>query len=76
MHADLERLLSEAELGRQIELDELEVAYTSACAEVLRLEAEALRTQQRLNELRGQLRHVRTAVEWMHEQRTDPSATR
>ena len=75
MDADLERLLSGIGSGRQMELEELEQAYTSGCAEVLELEADALRTRRRLNELREQLRHVRTAIEWMQEERDNRSAT-
>jgi hypothetical protein len=69
MHEDLESLLSDIESGRQIELDELEEAYTSGCAEILELEADAMRTRRRLTELREQLRHVRTAIEWLQEER-------
>ena len=75
MHKDLEILLSDIESGHQIELDELEQAYTSGCAEVLELEADAVRARRRLNELREQLRHVRTAIEWMQEERDNRSAT-
>jgi hypothetical protein len=59
---ELEALLREARAGgRPIALGELEELYTSGCAEILQLEAEAAR-------LRRELRHVRTAIEWMQEQ--------
>ena len=58
----VETLLSEARNGhRDVSLSELEDVYTTGCAEILELEAEVLR-------LRGQLRHVRTAIEWLQEQ--------
>jgi len=75
VHKDLESLLSDISSDRGIELDELEQAYTSGCAEVLELEADAVRTRRRLNELREQLRHVRTAIEWMQQQRDNRSAS-
>ena len=75
VHKDLEILLSAIESGHQIELDELERAYTSGCAEVLELEADAVRARRRLNELREQLRHLRTAIEWMQEERNNGNAS-
>jgi chromosome segregation ATPase len=74
VHTDLEGLLEEMQSGRQVELPELEQAYTSACAEILELEADAVRTKRRLAELREQLRHVRTAIEWLQEEREKRSA--
>jgi hypothetical protein len=58
----VDTLLSNARNGhRTVSLSELEEIYTTGCAEVLQLEAEVLR-------LRAQLRHVRTAIEWLQEQ--------
>ena len=54
--------------GRPLELSELERIYTTGCAEVLELEADAVRIKRRVAELREQLRHVRTAVEFLQEQ--------
>ena len=54
--------------GRPLELSELERIYTTGCAEVLELEADAVRIERRVRELRAQLRHVRTAIEWLQEQ--------
>jgi hypothetical protein len=66
---ELERRLEEARTGgRPLGLEELETLYTSGCATVLELEAENLRTQRRLNELRNRLRHIRTAIEFLQEQ--------
>ena len=66
---ELERRLEEARTGgRPLGLEELEALYTSGCATVLELEAESLRTQRRLNELRNRLRHIRTAIEFLQEQ--------
>jgi hypothetical protein len=64
---ELERILSDVRSGRSIELTELEQAYTSGCAEVLELEADSVRVRRRLNELHEQLRHIRTAIEWLQE---------
>jgi hypothetical protein len=64
---ELERILSDVCSGRSIELTELEQAYTSGCAEVLELEADSVRVGRRLNELHEQLRHIRTAIEWLQE---------
>jgi hypothetical protein len=64
---EFERILSDVRAGRSIELTELEQAYTSGCAEVLELEAESVRVRRRLNELHEQLRHIRTAIEWLQE---------
>jgi hypothetical protein len=64
---DFERILSDVRAGRSIELKELEQAYTSGCAEVLELEAESVRVRRRLDELHEQLRHIRTAIEWLQE---------
>jgi hypothetical protein len=58
----VDTLLSDARNGRRdVSLSQLEEVYTTGCAETLELEAEVLR-------LRGQLRHVRTAIEWLQEQ--------
>ena len=64
-----------------IPLDQLEDLYTTGCAEVLELEAQAMRlgrpsasVARRLEELREDLRHVRTAIEWLREQAEAPSA--
>ena len=67
MNDEFERILSDVRAGRSIELTELEQAYTSGCAEVLELEAESVRVRRRLNELHEQLRHIRTAIEWLQE---------
>jgi hypothetical protein len=64
---ELERILSDVRSGRSIELTELEQAYTSGCAEVLELEADSVRVRRRLDELHEQLRHIRTAIEWLQE---------
>jgi hypothetical protein len=73
VHRDLETLLSNVGAGEQIELDDLEQAYTSGCAEILELEADAIRARRRVDELREQLRHVRTAIEWLQQERRDRS---
>ena len=67
MNDELERILTDVRSGRSIELAELEQAYTSGCAEVLELEADSVRVGRRLNELHEQLRHIRTAIEWLQE---------
>jgi hypothetical protein len=72
---ELERLLSDVGSGRPLDLAELERAYTSGCAEILELEAEAMRRRRRLTELQEQLRHVRTAIEWLQEERGSREAT-
>jgi hypothetical protein len=54
--------------GHPLELGELERIYTTGCAEVLELEADAVRIARRVRDLRQQLRHVRTAIEWLQEQ--------
>ena len=60
---ELEKRLEEARTGgRPLGLEELETLYTNGCAAVLELEAESLRTQRRLSELRNRLRHIRTAI--------------
>ena len=65
----IEARLEEARSGeRPMDLEELEALYTSGCAEVLALEADAMRISRRLNELRGELRHLRTAIEWLQEE--------
>ena len=66
---ELERRLEEARTGGPpLGLEELETLYTSGCAAVLELEAENLRAQRRLSELRNKLRHIRTAIEFLQEQ--------
>jgi hypothetical protein len=65
----IETRLEEARSGeRPIELEELEALYTSGCAEILELEADSMRTRRRLHELRDQLRHIRTAIEFLQEE--------
>ena len=65
-----ESRLREARSGeRQLDLPELETLYTSGCAEILELEADAMRITRRVGELRDQLRHLRTAIEFLQEQR-------
>ena len=65
----IEARLEEARSGvRPIELEELEALYTSGCAEILELEADLMRSKRRLKELRDQLRHVRTAIEFLQEE--------
>ena len=49
-------------------LEDLERIYTTGCAEVLELEADAIRIERRLTELRQQLRHMRTAIDWLQEE--------
>ncbi len=61
--------------GRPLELHELEHIYTKGCADVLLLEADAVRITRRLKELRDQLRHVRTAIEWLQENQDVRDAT-
>jgi hypothetical protein len=69
MRDKLESRLEEARSGaRLMDLSELEALYTSGCAEILELEADAMRIGRRVKELREQLRHVRTAIEWLQEQ--------
>ena len=75
MHEQIDALLSEARAGRRIELSELEDAYTSGCAEVLALEAEAARRRRSLEDLREELRHIRTAIEWMQQQQREVGPT-
>jgi hypothetical protein len=65
----IESRLEEARSGeRPIELHELEDLYTTGCAEVLELEADSMRIRRRLQDLRDQLRHVRTAIEFLQEE--------
>jgi chromosome segregation ATPase len=67
----IETRLEEARSGeRPIELKELEALYTSGCAEILELEADGLRIKRRLTELREQLRHLRTAIEFLQEEQS------
>jgi hypothetical protein len=69
---ELEKRLEEARTGgRPLGLEELETLYTNGCAAVLELEAENLRTQRRLSELRDGLRHIRTAIEFLQEAQTN-----
>jgi hypothetical protein len=68
---DLETRLQQARDGdRPIDLRELEQLYTTGCAEVLELEADSVRITRRVSELREQLRHVRTAIDWLQEEET------
>jgi hypothetical protein len=67
---ELEARIAEARSGaRPLNLDELEQLYTTGCAEVLELEADSVRIARRVAELREQLRHVRTAIDWLQEER-------
>jgi hypothetical protein len=71
---ELEARIAEARSGaRPLNLDELEQLYTTGCAEVLELEADSVRIARRVAELREQLRHVRTAIDWLHEERAAAS---
>ncbi len=63
------RLEAARSADRPIDLAELEDLYTTGCAEVLELEAQAARMARQLRDLREQLRHVRTAIEWLQEER-------
>ena len=73
----IESRLEQARSGeRPIELHELEELYTSGCAEVLELEADSMRLKRRLNDLREQLRHIRTAIEFLQEERAAADASR
>ena len=67
---ELEARIAEARSGeRPIDLRELEELYTTGCAQVLELEADSLRIARRVADLREQLRHVRTAIDWLQEER-------
>ena len=69
MLEQLESRLREARSGeRPLDLPELEALYTSGCAEILELEADAMRISRRVGALRGELRHLRTAIEFLQEQ--------
>ena len=71
----IESRLEEARSGvRPLELQELEDLYTTGCAEVLELEADSMRTRRRLQDLRDQLRHIRTAIEFLQEEQAPPTA--
>lgn len=75
MQQKLDARVAQALAGqRPLALVELEKLYTSGCAEVLELEADAVRTQRRIRDLRTQLRHVRTAIEWLQEEEAAASA--
>jgi hypothetical protein len=66
---ELETRIEQARSGEHpIDVRELEQLYTTGCAEVLELEAQSVRIARRLAELREQLRHVRTAIDWLHEE--------
>jgi hypothetical protein len=66
---ELDTRLEAARSGdRPIDVQELERLYTTGCAHVLELEADSVRIARRVAELREQLRHVRTAIDWLHEQ--------
>jgi hypothetical protein len=66
---EIETRLEAARSGDSpISLDELERIYTTGCAEVLELEADGVRIKRRVSELREQLRHVRTAIEFLQEE--------
>ena len=67
---ELEARIAEARSGeRPIDLRELEELYTTGCAQVLELEADSIRIARRVANLREQLRHVRTAIDWLQEER-------
>ena len=69
MLEEIDTRLDAARSGaRPLKLEELELIYTTGCAEILELEADAVRIERRVKELRDQLRHVRTAIEWLQEQ--------
>jgi hypothetical protein len=69
MLEELESRIRDARSGeRPIDLRELEQLYTTGCAQVLELEADALRIGRRVAELRQQLRHVRAAIEFLQEE--------
>jgi hypothetical protein len=69
MLEDLEARIAEARSGeRPIDLHELEQLYTTGCAQVLALEADTVRISRRVAELREELRHVRTAIDWLQEE--------
>lgn len=82
--ANVDKLVAEARShGRGVTLRALEELYTTGCAQALELEAEAVRLQRRrqdatalretLTELRRQIRHIRTATEWLREESTAAS---
>jgi hypothetical protein len=72
MLEELEARIAEARSGEHpISLHELEELYTTGCAQVLELEADAVRISRRVSELREQLRHVRTAIDWLQEEEAD-----
>lgn len=76
MLEDIETRLEEARSGkRPTELRELEELYTGGCGEVLDLEADVLRIERRVRDLREQLRHVRTTIEWLQEEEAAGGAT-
>jgi hypothetical protein len=69
MLEEIEARMQAARSGeRPIALEELEKLYTTGCAQVLELEATAARSTRQISELREQLRHVRTAIEWLQEE--------
>jgi hypothetical protein len=61
---------------RPLSLQELERLYTSGCAEILELEVDSMRISRRLKELREQVRHVRTAIEWLQEEQAAGEGSR
>jgi hypothetical protein len=72
---ELESRLDEARTGtRRVGVKELEALYTSGCAEILELEADAMRIARRVKELRDQLRHLRTAIEFLQQEQTADEA--
>lgn len=71
---ELEARIAEARSGeRPIDLRELEELYTTGCAQVLELEADSARIARRVAELREQLRHMRTVIDWLQEERVAAS---
>jgi hypothetical protein len=66
---ELQTRLEEARSGeRPLDVAELEQLYTTGCAEVLELEARSARIARQVDGLREQLRHLRTAIDWLHEE--------
>jgi hypothetical protein len=62
--------------GPAMDLQELEALYTSGCAKVLELEADAMRSRRRLKKLRDELRHIRAAIEFLQEEQAASDGAR
>ena len=72
---ELEARIAKARSGdHPIDLRELEQLYTTGCAQVLELEADSVRISRRVAKLREELRHVRTAIDWMQEEEAGAEA--